>query len=197
MVDRNVKPSKKVDKRDLKAFTNLTSSDFDDQFETFCRDAESQPCTCYYPDHPDVIQFELGADQITKNACSVNGTEPSNCEDLQSIGHHLMGFYMVGFNPKRVKVIYCEFDQIKSEQLSNNFATIPNTSNQVDKYFKSSSKVIRFCGGVGTQMCTFYYSDQPDSSKLELKNNRKNASFNHNAMKDQQAVMILSTLVIS
>jgi len=50
---------------------------------------------------------------------------------------------MVGFNPKRVKVIYCEF---------------------------------RFCGGVGTQMCTFYYSDQPDSSRFEPKNNRKTAT---------------------
>ena len=42
----------------------------------------AQPCTCYYPDHPNVTLFQLDTDEIPKNATSVNGTGPKNCEDL-------------------------------------------------------------------------------------------------------------------
>ncbi len=57
----------------------------------------AQPCTCYYPDHPNVTLFEIDTSEITINATRVNGTGPENCEDLQSIGHSLAGFYLVRF----------------------------------------------------------------------------------------------------
>jgi len=78
------------------------------QFDQDCRGY--QPCTCYYPDHPNVTIFELGTDQTTINATAINGTGPGNCEDLKQLGYSLEGFHMVRFNSKTVKIIYCTFN---------------------------------------------------------------------------------------
>ena len=79
------------------------------QFEQHCK--PYQPCTCFYPDHPDITIFELGNDITTINAADINGFGPGNCDDLQRLGYSLEGFYMVRFNSKRVKTIYCNFYQ--------------------------------------------------------------------------------------
>ena len=76
------------------------------QSDQLCGILEVQPpCTCYYPDYPNVPQFELDTDEITNNASSLNGTGPESCEDLRSNGYNLAGFYMVRFKPKRVKAV--------------------------------------------------------------------------------------------
>ena len=141
------------------------------QYEQICRASGNQPCTCYYPDHPDVVQFQLGVDEITTNATKVNGTGPSSCEDLKKLGHFLNGFYMIHFNTKRVKATYCVFNQTSSET----FLKIPtyNSFNPITAN-KSSSKVIRFCGGVKGKPCRFYYSDNPDSPQQHELSNNKN-----------------------
>ena len=161
--------------RNIREISNHSSKPFnyEEQFEILCRDAGSQPCTCYYPDHPNITQFEFSSDEITNNASKINGTGPNNCEDLKSFGHVLNGFYMVHFNPKRVRIIYCGFNHT-TKLISNNFKRMQN-SLQIDS-IKSSSKVIRFCGGVGNQPCTFFYSDQPDSPHIEPRSNKTNTS---------------------
>jgi len=138
---------------------STTDKSIPSQFENSC--TRNQPCTCYYPDHPNVTKFELSTDIITQNASGMNGTGPGNCEDLKDLGYTLMGFYMVRFNSKRVKTIYCEFNITK-----------PN-KNSKPKRFKRTPRPrkLRLCGGVGHEPCTFYYSDNPDaqlsSKKLE------------------------------
>ena len=60
-----------------------------------CGGFGTQPCTCYYPDHTNVMIFELDTDEVTKNASNLNGAGPATCEDLQYMDHKLPGFYMV------------------------------------------------------------------------------------------------------
>lgn len=98
----------------LKIIQTSANSSFESQFEEFCRGVGSQPCTCYYPDHGDVTLFELSSDDVTKNATErANGTGPASCEDLRKIGHSLNGFYTIRFNLKRVKAIFCVFNNNK------------------------------------------------------------------------------------
>ena len=79
-----------------------TLSENDLQFGEFCH--ESLTCTCYYPDNTDVIQFEM--DEIAENATKQNGLGPTTCQDLESVGYTLNGFYLVRFNSsKRVKTV--------------------------------------------------------------------------------------------
>lgn len=165
--------------RDIREISsNSKSFPFEEQFEKLCRDPGSQPCTCYYPDHPNVTQFEFGSDDITKKCIKGQWTiGPNNCEDLKSFGHVLNGFYMVRFNPKRVKIINCQFNQTTKKTRDNNF-TRPITL-KLDN-IKSSSNLIRFCGGVGIQPCTFFYSDHPDSPQTEPSSRTKNASTGDN-----------------
>ena len=89
-----------------------------------CRGFEDQPCTCYYPDHPNVTLFEVDSDDTTQNASSVNGTGPASCEDLQSSGFKTAGFYVVRFKPKRVKVLYCSFNQTIESLINERQSTI-------------------------------------------------------------------------
>jgi len=134
------------------------------QFEVFCKKVGSQPCTCYYPDHPNVTDFELSTDEITRKMSGGNGTGPSNCTDLGNIGYSLTGFYMVRFNSsKRLKAIFCEFDETAFASIENQKVTAVQTL-LVDK----SSKRLRFCGGVRDQPCPFFYSDNPDSPHMKL-----------------------------
>jgi len=129
------------------------------QFENSC--TGKQPCTCYYPDHPNVTIFELGTDATTQHASGINGTGPGNCIDLQELGYTLMGFYMVRFNSKRVKTIYCEFNETKQHKTKKS-KRIERALKQQTKKLSKPNK-LRFCGGVGHAPCTFYYSDNPDA----------------------------------
>lgn len=132
-----------------------------EQFEQFCSSDGSQPCTCYYPDHKSVPQFELSPDKFTQKASGVNGTGPANCQDLRNVGYSLTGFYMVRFKPKRIKAIYCEFsNQIVSK--AKNEVTIVNENSE-----NGSNNSFRFCGGVKGKQCTYLYSDNPDSPQIQ------------------------------
>ena len=144
------------------------------QRKQLCGDFEHQPCTCYYPDHPNVTRFELDTDEITQNAANFNGTGPASCEDLKKIGYQLAGFYLVRFKPKRVKVIYCSFNQT--------FQNL-NIKNQATNSFKhgdaGSSKMAQFCNSRSeSQPCIFLYPDYPDIQLFNTKINKttKNAN---------------------
>ena len=87
-IDKKTNPN-----RVIRSTIGLNNS-IESQYERNCLNIGSQPCTCYYPDHIEVVHFEVGNDNITKKAL-MNRTGPANCSDLQVIGHTLRGFYMV------------------------------------------------------------------------------------------------------
>jgi len=127
-----------------------------------------QPCTCYYPDHPNVPIFELGTDEITKNATIINGTGPSNCQDLQKLGYSLKGFHIIVlFNSKRIKTIYCDFDQTNENTIQKVASVVSSSTKQKDAA-SVSSEVIQFCNGIESQSCKFLYPDYPDISLFDL-----------------------------
>ena len=121
---------------------------FTEQFEKICNSYGSQPCTCYYPDHRSIPQFEISADELSKTASGVNGTGPANCQDLKDLRHTLKGFYMVRFNSKRIKTIFCEFYNetlsTTKNQVENNEKNHTQSGNVLDE---RKSPPIRFCGG--------------------------------------------------
>ena len=92
------------------------STEWAEQFEQFRISVGSQPCTCFYPDHPSIPKFELGTDEFSKNVFGLNGTGPETCHDLKALGYTFEGFYMVRFNSNRVKAILCNF---KNETIQN------------------------------------------------------------------------------
>ncbi len=157
--------------REIRSPIGLSNSS-ESQFERHCRNVGSQPCTCYHPDHVEVVHFEVGNDTITKNAFKADGdgTGPSNCSDLKAIGYSLRGFYLVLLNnTKRTKPTYCDFNQINNstnlvEKLQasslNQIATGPSTVRR-----------IKFCGGLVRQQCTFYYADHPDAATFQPRSN--------------------------
>jgi len=161
--------NKKNCNRGIRSAIGLDNS-LESQFERHCQNAGSQPCTCYYPDHAEVVHFEVSNDNITKNALIAgNGTGPTNCSDLKAIGYTLKGFYLVLLNnTKRVKPTYCDFNQI-----NNNTYKIPATKALLMKENavagSSLVKRIKFCGGVVGQQCTFFYSDHPDTPQFVAK----------------------------
>jgi len=165
---------RKVSKPERNAKPVANNQSILSQFDNYC--TEMQPCTCYYPDHPNVTIFELGTDLATQRASGINGTGPGNCEDLQDSGYSLKGFYMVRFNLKRVKTIYCEFNEIKKNK-NNKTKRIKRSSKAIPNK-TPKPKRLRLCGGVGPKPCTFYYSDNPDAP---LTGKRLNDSVNYNS----------------
>lgn len=139
------------------------------QSEQLCATLEVQlPCTCYYPDYPNGTQFELDTDEITNNASSIDGTGPENCEDLRSNGYNLAGFYIVRFKPKRVKAVYCGFNQT-----SGNFNQKIAKSSLKQNMDAKISQILQFCSnGSGSQPCTFLYPDYPDMPLVNVKKNK-------------------------
>jgi len=132
-----------------KARSNLCNSTaLDEQFEQFCTSAGSQPCTCYYPDHKSIPQFELGIDELTKSASGLNGTGPGNCQDLKDLGNKLEGLYLVRFNSKRIKTIYCSFNNEPIKNAKNQDRNQKVTDPKEGTIGRSSETIIRFCGGV-------------------------------------------------
>ncbi len=75
----------------------------------FCTTIGSPPCSCNYPHLPNTLQLELSNDELTKKALTVNGIGPANCNDLESIGHNLNGFYVIRATEKIMKTVFCEF----------------------------------------------------------------------------------------
>jgi len=124
------------------------STALDEQFERFCSSVGSQPCTCYYPDHKSIPQFELGNDELTKNASGLNGTGPGNCQDLKDLGYKLEGLYLVRFNSKRIKTIYCSFNNETIKNTKNQDRNQKVTYPKEGSIGRSSKTIIRFCGGV-------------------------------------------------
>ena len=144
--------------------------------DELCSGIGSHSCTCDYPDHPNMIKFELSTDEITMNASTSNGSGPANCKDIQALGHGLNGFYIVRFNNKRTKTIYCEFHQLSEELLKESNKAV-ETSLKRDRI----SKDLRICGEISTDIkdCTFLYPDSPDIPKFEFKGKLKNPSNFH------------------
>ena len=153
----------RVISRNLRSPTSTVKKISAPQFKQMCGDFGIQPCTCYYPDHQDVVRFELNTDEITKNASYLNGTGPSSCKDLQSIGHNLAGFYMVRFKPNRTEAIHCNFN---NQTLQNSNIRVESTteySSKRNEEGSSPSEMIQFCkGSLKGQPCTFLYPDYPD-----------------------------------
>ncbi len=150
--------------RNARTITSIRSP----QLKQLCGGFGTQPCTCYYPDHPNVILFELDTDETTKSASNLNGTGPASCEDLRAMGYKLSGFYFVRFKPKRVKATYCDFHQ-PIENVSSGKSTVSiSLMKQLDDVSRSP-EMIQFCKGLVGQPCTFLYSDYPDIPSLHHK----------------------------
>ena len=93
----------------------------------YCNGFGSQPCSCYYSNSPNILQFELAKDEITRKALRENG--PSNGKDMESIGYTFKGFYLVRFSDKIIKTVFCEFNQTAYRDDTNialKFTTIKN-----------------------------------------------------------------------
>lgn len=145
-----------------------------EQFEQLCSSVGSQPWTCYYPDNRNVPIFELSTDIFTEKASGVNGSGPASCQQLKDSGHDLSGFYLVRFNSKRAKAVFCEFSNATKVTNKNKEETIEKTSeNKAND--RKTSKSIRFCGGVRGNQCTYLYSDHPDA-RPNGKNGKEPAS---------------------
>jgi len=144
------------------------------QFEQICGAFGQQPCTCYYPDHPDVTIFELSYDEITLS--KINGTGPSSCADIQAIGNSLKGFYMVRLNGKRINTIYCDFNQ-KNENTNTEKIKIPSTHQRNSSVRQEFSQ---FCKGLQSQPCKVLYSDHPDIRLFYI---NRNTSSNNTFLK--------------
>ena len=77
----------------------------------FCQGVGSQPCSCYSTKSPNILQYELSSDEITRNASRENGKGPKNCTDLKEFGYILSGFYVVRYKTNIMKIIFCKFDE--------------------------------------------------------------------------------------
>lgn len=111
----------------------------------FCNGVGSQPCSCYSKNDPNVPQFELSTDEVTRNAVSKNGKSPANCENLKSLGHTLNGFYLVCLDSKMIKFVYCNYNPLISLQHKSSTKN-PSTStkNTAKVTFKKSITYTNF-----------------------------------------------------
>ena len=74
----------------------------------FCNGLGSQPCSCYFTNVKDILQFELSSDEATRNASKEHGKGPGSCQDLEKLGYRLNGFYLVRFKEGIIKTIFCK-----------------------------------------------------------------------------------------
>ena len=95
---------------------------------SYCKGLGSLPCSCYYSNSPNILQFDLSSDYATSRALSENGTGPTSCTDLQFIGYQLKGFYLVRSHSKTIKTVFCDFLKapIKKENNNNKFSEKKN-----------------------------------------------------------------------
>ena len=89
----------------------------------YCDAVGSQPCSCFYSTFPNLLQFELSNDELTRQATSSNGTGPASCEELKNFGFTLDGFYMVRFKANIVKTIYCIFYHSEKDEYNPDSTT--------------------------------------------------------------------------
>ena len=82
-------PTAKEDKKIRKRRTVLKNSDeiLPSNTKVICNNAGSQPCSCFYSTSPNILQFEISNDEITRNVMNENGTGPATCEELLHIGY--------------------------------------------------------------------------------------------------------------
>ena len=82
---------------------------------------------------------------------------------------------MVRFNDKRIKTIYCDFNQLNQNILLDETNYVSNNINPSENQENS-----QFCKSLGSKPCSSIYSDYPDIPLLELSRNgtSSNASFN-------------------
>ena len=103
------------------AVSKLTSS----KQSIFCA-GSSKRCTFFYPDNPDIILKSVRSGFLGKNVQNYfNGSQeyqqnlnrqPTNCKELQHIGHNLDGFYLVKGNEanvNKIQIVYCNFQEEK------------------------------------------------------------------------------------
>ena len=119
-------PTAKEDKKIRKRRTVLKNSDeiLPSNTKVICNNAGSQPCSCFYSTSPNILQFEISNDELTRNAMNENGTGPATCEELLHIGYIQDGFYMLRFNLKTIKIVYCklgeEYRKARMKEKENN-----------------------------------------------------------------------------
>jgi len=118
----------KLDSQNNNSVTKNTSS----KFLPHCHAIGSQPCSCFYSNFTNDLQFELSNDELTRKAMSLNGTGPDSCDALKNIGYTLDGFYMVRFKANIVKSIYCMFNYTEKDEY-NPETTTQSTSKPFSK----------------------------------------------------------------
>ena len=103
-------------KSTLKNNTSTTENTSSTTISTHCNSVGSQPCSCFYSNVPNMLQFELSNDESTTEAMSENGPGPKSCEELKNIGYTLDGFHIVLFKTNIVKAVYCKFDYTETDE---------------------------------------------------------------------------------
>lgn len=119
----------------------------------------------FYPDHPDIQQFNIIKNKTTKLGDISGGNYilgPTSCDDLNFLGNRLKGFYIIGQNTLKVKIIYCEFN---TEITKNDTKTIVKRSTLKKNERKNVSSV---CKGIGSQPCSCYYFNFSEILQFEL-----------------------------
>lgn len=135
----------------------------------FCNSLGSQPCKFLYSDYPDVPPFHPKKNKTARNNTISSDNydlEPTNCIDLKIMGHSLRGFYVVRFNALKVKIIFCDFNQIIETPVkikTKQFALEENGT-------ASSKNITRVCEGIGSQPCSCYYSNFPEVIQFQFSN---------------------------
>jgi len=133
----------------------------------FCNGFGSQPCSCYFSNFRDIIQFELSSDENTRKASKANGTGPASCQDLRNLGHKLNGFYMIRFKERVIKAIFCN--------LKKNYETqkIQKTGETTKKSTKHANKIIS--KSTTTSLTTSVFDDEDEEETTDVPISTKKA----------------------
>jgi len=111
--------------------------------------------------------FEFERSNVSSNSLTkVDARRPTNCEDLYAMGHSFKGFYWVAVTIKKVKLVYCDFNEIKGKEKKNAVAT--QNINQATTNI--SARSLPYCNVVGSQPCSCHYSKFSDIMQFELSN---------------------------
>lgn len=128
------------------------------EFSNFCKYFRSQPCIALYSDFPDTPLFEFQRNDISTHVSTKKETRrPTNCEDLHSMGYSLKGFYWVTWTAKKVKLVYCEFNEIKEKDKTNVATKIIESQNTTSTEKRKSSGALPHCNDIGSQPCSCYH----------------------------------------
>jgi len=151
---------------------NQSNSSVRPEFLEFCKGLQNQPCKVLFSDYPDIQLFDINRNKSSRNVSLKNNIrEPTDCEDLYAIGYHLKGFYWVSLNVKKVKLIYCDFNEIdgkyKKSFSTKRLASPNNTSTTKNT---STMAILPYCDAVGSQPCSCFYSTFPNLLQFELSN---------------------------